>query len=126
MLDEEKQMENFIAQQKQLGVYGNQGDDDDDSSLEPPQDEIGRRVHLQLWCRGELLRRGRAWLGSRLPAGRRPVNSFGIVDQIPYITKDLSVGIAYKCLDLKTGEFEIFDENDITLTVPEHDTLYSI
>ena len=46
-MDEDKQMESFIAQQKQLGVYNNDGPNgsskfselaDDDSSLEPPDD----------------------------------------------------------------------------------------
>jgi hypothetical protein len=47
-MDEDKQMESFIAQQKQLGVYHSDGQNaskfseyaDDDSSLEPP-DELG-------------------------------------------------------------------------------------
>ena len=76
--------------------------------------------------RAKLLITSSAAIGEKRSETNITYNSFGIVDQIPYITKDLSVGIAYKCLDLKTGEFEIFDENDITLTVPEHDTLYSI
>ena len=78
------------------------------------------------FVRAKLLITSSAAIGEKRSETNITYNSFGIVDQIPYITKDLSVGIAYKCLDLKTGEFEIFDENDITLTVPEHDTLYSI
>lgn len=78
------------------------------------------------FVRAKLLITSSAAIGEKRSETNLTQTSFGIVDQIPYITKNLSVGIAYKCLDLKTGDFEIFDEDDITSTVPEHDTIYSI
>ena len=78
------------------------------------------------FVRAKLLITSSAVIGEKRSETNLTFNSFGIVEQVPYITKDLSVGIGYKCLNLKTGEFEIFDENDIRLTVPEHDNVYSI
>ncbi len=84
------------------------------------------RFNVGSFVRAKLLITSSAVIGEKRSETNLTKQSFGVVEQIPYVTKDLSVGIAYKCLNLKTGEFEIFDESDITLTVPEYESLYTI
>lgn len=84
------------------------------------------KFKIGTFVRAKLLITSSAAIGEKRSETNITYKSFGIVDQIPYITKDLSVGVAYKCMDLKTGDYEIFDENDITQTVPEHDNVYAI
>ena len=84
------------------------------------------RFNVGSFVRAKLLITSSAVIGEKRSETNLTKQSFGVVEQIPYITKNLSVGIAYKCLNLKTGEFEIFDESDITLTVPEYESLYTI
>ena len=78
------------------------------------------------FVRAKLLITSSAVIGEKRSETNLTRQSFGIVEQIPYITKDLSIGLGYKCINLKTGESEIFDENDLKLTVPEYESLYSI
>ena len=44
---------------------------------------------------------------------------FRIVEAIPYVASDLSVGQSYRCIDVRSGQQEIFDQNDIVPTNPE-------
>ena len=44
---------------------------------------------------------------------------FRIVEAIPYVTSDLSVGQSYRCVDVRSGQQEIFDQYDIVPTNPE-------
>ena len=48
---------------------------------------------------------------------------YKIVATIPYITRKLTLGKSYKCLKLRSGEQEIFEENDLVPTNPS--SLYS-
>lgn len=77
------------------------------------------------FVRAKLLITSSAAIGEKRSETNLTKQSFGVVEQIPYVTKDLSVGIAYKCVNLKTGDLEIFDENDITPTVPEYESLHT-
>ena len=38
---------------------------------------------------------------------------YKIVENIPYVTSDLSVGQSYRCIDVRSGQQEIFDQDDI-------------
>ena len=77
------------------------------------------------FVRAKLFVTSSAAIGEKRSETNLTKQSFGVVEQVPYVTKDLSVGIAYKCVNLKTGDFEIFDENDVTLTVPEYESLHT-
>ena len=44
---------------------------------------------------------------------------FCIVEAIPYVASDLSVGQSYRCVDVRSGQQEIFDQDDIVPTNPE-------
>ena len=44
---------------------------------------------------------------------------FRIVEAIPYVASDLSVGKSYRCIDVRSGQQEIFDQNDIVPTNSE-------
>ena len=41
---------------------------------------------------------------------------FVIVNTVPYVTRKMTVGKAYKCHNIQTGEIEIFQEDEIALT----------
>ena len=43
---------------------------------------------------------------------------FRIIEQKPFVTKRLSIGKGYRCLNLRTGEVEFFSETDIVPTDP--------
>ena len=77
------------------------------------------------FVRAKLLVTSSAAIGEKRSETNLTAESFGVVEHIPYVAKDLSLGRAYKCQDLKTKEVEIFDEQDLVLTVPEHEQLYS-
>ena len=47
---------------------------------------------------------------------------YKIVENIPYVTSDLSVGQSYRCIDVRSGQQEIFDQEDI---VPSSSSLDS-
>ena len=78
------------------------------------------------FVRAKLLVTSAAAIGEKRSATNLTLQSFGIVEQIPYIAKDLSLGRAYKCRDLKSGDIEIFDEKDLVLTVPENERFWSV
>ena len=48
---------------------------------------------------------------------------YKIVENIPYVTSDLSVGQSYRCIDVRSGQQEIFDQKDI---VPSGSNLNSL
>lgn len=41
---------------------------------------------------------------------------FEIVKKVPYVTRRMTIGKAYKCKDIKTGRVEVFDEHDVALS----------
>ena len=78
------------------------------------------------FVRAKLIVTSSAVLGLKRSETNLTRESFGIVAHVPYVAKDLSVGKAYQCKNLKSGEVEIFDEQDLVLTVPENEYLWSI
>lgn len=78
------------------------------------------------FVRAKLLVTSSAAIGEKRSATNLTLESFGVVEQIPYIAKDLSLGRAYKCQDLQSGEVEIFDEKDLVLTVPSYEHLWNV
>jgi hypothetical protein len=78
------------------------------------------------FVRAKLLVTSAAVIGEKRSATNLTLQSFGIVEHIPYIAKDLSLGRAYKCRDLKSGDIEIFDEKDLVLTVPENERVWDV
>ena len=44
---------------------------------------------------------------------------FRIVEAVPYVCSDLSVGKSYRCIEVRSGQQEIFDEDDVVPTNPE-------
>jgi hypothetical protein len=78
------------------------------------------------FVRAKLLVTSAAVIGEKRSATNLTLQSFGIVEHIPYIAKDLSLGRAYKCQDLKSGDIEIFDEKDLVLTVPENERVWDV
>lgn len=77
------------------------------------------------FVRAKLVVTSSAVVGEKRSATNLTAESFGVVEQIPYVARDLSVGRAYKCRDLKSGQVEIFDEQDLVLTVPDYEHLWS-
>ena len=69
------------------------------------------------FVRAKLLVTSSAAIGEKRSENNLTAQTFGVVEHVPYVAKDLSLGRAYKCQDLKSGEVEIFDEQDLTLTV---------
>jgi hypothetical protein len=79
-----------------------------------------------LFVRAKLLVTSAAAIGEKRSATNLTLQSFEIVEQIPYIAKDLSLGRAYKCKDLKSEEIDIFDEKDLFPTVPENERFWNL
>jgi hypothetical protein len=69
------------------------------------------------FVRAKLLVTSSAAIGEKRSETNLTAQTFGVVEHVPYVAKDLSLGRAYKCQDLKSGEVEIFDEQDLVLTV---------
>jgi hypothetical protein len=46
---------------------------------------------------------------------------FVVEKRVPYITRKMTVGKAYKCRDIKSGDIEIFQEDEIALTTTDGD-----
>ena len=64
-------------------------------------------------------------IGEKKSATNVTQTVFVIVEQVPYVSKDLTVGRAYQCRELSTSQVEIFDQADLTLSREGHDELYS-
>jgi hypothetical protein len=47
---------------------------------------------------------------------------FRIVERIPYVTKRLSVGVSYRCVGVRNGHTQVFDENSLAPTTREQVT----
>ena len=69
------------------------------------------------FVRAKLTVTSSAAIGEKRSETNLTVETFGVVEHVPYVAKDLSLGRAYKCQDLKSGSVEIFDEQDLVLTV---------
>jgi len=42
---------------------------------------------------------------------------FRIEEQLPFVNANFEIGNAYKCINIKTGDIEIFDENDLAQSI---------
>ena len=78
------------------------------------------------FVRAKLIVTSSAVLGIKRSETNLTRESFEVVAHVPYVAKDLSVGRAYQCRNLTTSGVEIFDEQDLVVTVPENEHLWNI
>ena len=55
-------------------------------------------------------------LGNKRSENNLTDEVFVIENTVPYVTRKLTIGKAYKCRNIKTQEIEIFQEDEIALT----------
>lgn len=72
-----------------------------------------------LYVRAKLIVTSSAVIGNKHAETNLTDQVFRIIEQKPFVTKRLSVGKGYRCLNLRTGEVEFFSENDIVPTDPD-------
>jgi hypothetical protein len=70
------------------------------------------------YVRAKLIVTSSAVIGNKHSETNLTDQVFRIVEQKPFVTKRLSVGKSYRCLNLRTGEVETFSESDIVPTDP--------
>ena len=66
--------------------------------------------------RPKLIATSSAVLGTKHSMTNLEDEVFRIVERIPYVTKRLSVGVSYRCVGVRTGHTQVFDENSIAPT----------
>jgi hypothetical protein len=66
--------------------------------------------------RPKLIATSSAVLGTKHSITNLEDEVFRIVEQIPYVTKRLGVGVSYRCVGVSRGHTKVFDENDIVPT----------
>ena len=76
-------------------------------------------------CRAKLIATLSQVIGEKRSATNVTQATFVILEQIPYVARDLSLAKAYKCRNLSTQEVEIFDQQDLTLSQQGHDALWT-
>jgi hypothetical protein len=70
------------------------------------------------YVRAKLIVTSSAVIGNKRSETNLTDQVFRIVEQKPFVTKRLSIGKGYRCLNLRTGEIEFFSETDIVPTDP--------
>ena len=70
------------------------------------------------YVRAKLIVTSSAVIGNKRSETNLTDQVFRIVEQKPFVTKRLSVGKGYRCVNLATGEIEFFSETDIVPTDP--------
>lgn len=70
------------------------------------------------YVRAKLIVTSSAVIGNKRSETNLTDEVFRIVEQKPFVTKLLSIGKGYRCLNLKTGDIEFFSETDIVPTDP--------
>jgi hypothetical protein len=68
--------------------------------------------------RAKLIDTSSAVLGTKHSMTNLEEEVFRIVEQIPYVTKRLGVGVSYRCVGVTTGDTKVFDENSLVPTNP--------
>ena len=81
---------------------------------------------LGSFVRAKLIVTSSAVLGIKRSETNLTRETFAVVGHVPYVAKDLSVGRAYQCRNLKTGQVEIFDEGDLVSTVDNYENLWHL
>jgi hypothetical protein len=70
------------------------------------------------YVRAKLIVTSSAVIGNKRSETNLTDQIFRIIEQKPFVTKRLSIGKGYRCLNLRTGEVEFFSETDIVPTDP--------
>ena len=76
-------------------------------------------------CRAKLIATSSQVIGEKRSATNVTQATFVILEQVPYVTRDLALGKGYKCQNLLTQEVEIFDQEDLTLSQEGHAELWT-
>ena len=79
---------------------------------------------LESVVRAKLIVTSSAVIGEKRSETNLTFATFKVVEHIPYVTQNLSLGRGYKCVDLDTQAVEIFDESDLTLASTDHNVHY--
>jgi hypothetical protein len=64
--------------------------------------------------RAKLLATSSAVLGQKTSEINLTKEQFEILKEVPYVTRNMKVGRAYRCKNLNTGRIEVFQEDEIT------------
>lgn len=75
------------------------------------------------YVRAKLIITSSAVIGEKRSETNLTNEVFRILETIPFVTKRMTVGKSYKCVDVRSGKEEIFEEDDIVPTDPN--VLYS-
>ena len=79
---------------------------------------------LESVVRAKLIVTSAAVLGEKRSETNLTYATFKVVEHIPYVTQNLSLGRGYKCVNLETQQVDIFDETDLTLASIDHNVYY--
>jgi hypothetical protein len=66
--------------------------------------------------RPKLLATSSAQIGVKRSEENLTKDRFRIEQQVPYVARNYSVGRAYRCVNLRTRQIEVFDEWDLALS----------
>jgi hypothetical protein len=66
--------------------------------------------------RPKLLATSSALIGVKRSEENLKQDRFRIEELVPYVARNYSVGRAYRCVNLKTRQVEVFDEWDLALS----------
>lgn len=71
------------------------------------------------YVRAKLIVTSSAVIGEKRSETNLTEEVFRIEEAFPHVTKRMTIGKSYKCVDVRTGQEEIFDEDDLVPTDPE-------
>ncbi len=71
------------------------------------------------YVRAKLIVTSSAVIGEKRSETNVTEEVFRIEEAFPHVTKRMTIGKSYKCVDVRTGQEEIFDEDDLVPTDPE-------
>lgn len=70
------------------------------------------------YVRAKLVVTSSAVIGEKRSETNLTEEVFRIEEAFPHVTKRMTIGKSYKCVDVRSGQAEIFDEEDLVLTNP--------
>ena len=82
-----------------------------------PRQLVKYKFEIEDIVRPKIITTSSQVIGNKTSQVNLDVNRFQIVDRYPFITTDLSLKRCYKCLNIKTGEIDIFSEEDLALSL---------
>jgi hypothetical protein len=77
---------------------------------------VNFKFPLGTFVRPKLIVTSSAVIGEKRSEINLEKDTFVVEEQLPFVNANLEIGNAYKCVNQRSGEVEIFDENDLAKT----------